>query len=110
MMLMADPVDNRAMDFHITTECHTTYLEHSIPNVRPTIRIQLSRMQNAQRAPIIGVQLFTAKVLPAPDVSEKALVDIERARAHGEWSWRRRVRQNMKNVLRNYEKNLSRYF
>ena len=99
MMLMMYPFNNSAMDFHVAVERDTAHLKNGIPNVGSTIRIQMSGMKNAQGASVTGLQLFVTKVLSVPNVPKKALVDIERARAHGVVSEERRVWQITNNVL-----------
>jgi len=51
-------------------------------------------MKDPEGASIAGVQFFVTQVLSAPDVPEKALVNIECARAHGVLSKESRIQQN----------------
>ena len=99
VVLMMYPINNSAMDFHVAVERDTAHLKNGIPNVGSTIRIQMSGMKNTQGASVTGLQLFMTKVLSVPNVPEKALVDIERARAHGVVSEERRVWQITNTVL-----------
>lgn len=54
-------------------------------------------MKNAQGAPVACLQFFMTQVLPVPDVTQKSLVDVECARAHGAPRGKRGVQQNAYN-------------
>ena len=70
----------------------------------------MSGMKNMQAASVAGLQCFLTQVLSVPDVPEKPLVYIKRARAHEALSKDGVVRKNAKKRYRDYEKNLLRHF
>jgi hypothetical protein len=100
VVLMMYPVNKGPVDFHIAAVRDATYLDHGVPYIGSAIEIQLSCVKNAQCAPVNGVQLFVTEVLSVPNMTEKALVYVERARTHGLTSEKNKIQRSEDSVLR----------
>jgi hypothetical protein len=82
-VLVMAPICNCPVNLNVTSIGHPVDPNHRIAKIRSAVSIEHPHIKNMNRLILGCLELHPLDVLPAPDVTEKPLVNIEGALAHG---------------------------
>jgi hypothetical protein len=82
-VLMIAPTGNRPVNLNVTMIRGPANANHRISKIRTAVSIELPHIKNMHRLILGCLERHLLDILPAPDVTEKSLVNIECVLAHG---------------------------